>query len=112
MKYKEFTNESLVMMHHGACGALAVDDELHRLGLEPRFKIRETPDWKKHAEYLETEMASRGMIFAMIDWCETQRVARADADQSPALSQREASSSPTDPAALLSKRIAAIIKRG
>jgi hypothetical protein len=112
MNYKVFTNESLVMMHHGACGALAVDDELHRLSLAPRFQIRETPDWKKHAENLETEMARRGMIFDKIDWCETQRVACAsDADQSPALSQREACSSPTDPAALLSKRIAAIVKR-
>jgi hypothetical protein len=79
MNYQVFTNESLVMMHYGARGALAVDDELNQLGQEPRFRVRETPDWKKHADDLETEMTKRGMIFDVIDWCENQRVGPPDA---------------------------------
>jgi hypothetical protein len=79
MNYQVFTNESLVMMHHGARGALAVDDELSQLGQEPRFRVRETPDWKKHADDLEAEMTKRGMIFDVIDWCDNQRVGAPDA---------------------------------
>jgi hypothetical protein len=39
-------------------------------GEEPRFRVRETPDWKKHAAALEAEMLKRGMIFKVIDWSE------------------------------------------
>jgi hypothetical protein len=70
MNYQAFTNDSLSMMLHGIRGVLAVDDELNRLGKEPRFRVRETPDWKKHAADLEAEMHSRGMIFDAIDWSE------------------------------------------
>jgi hypothetical protein len=67
MKYQAFTNDSLAMMHHGARGALAVDDELSKLGEEPRFKVRSTSDWAEHAADLETEMLRRGMSFEPID---------------------------------------------
>jgi hypothetical protein len=39
---------------------------------EARFRVRETPDWKKHASELETEMLKRGMYFEVIDWSEDQ----------------------------------------
>ena len=39
---------------------------------DPKFKVRETPDWKKHAANLEAEMLKRGMIFEVIDWDEGQ----------------------------------------
>jgi hypothetical protein len=32
MNYQGFTNETLIMMYYGARGALAVDDELTKLG--------------------------------------------------------------------------------
>jgi hypothetical protein len=67
MKYQAFTNDSLAMMHHGARGALAVDDELFKLGEEPRFKVRATSDWAEHAADLEAEMMRRGMRFEAID---------------------------------------------
>ena len=67
MKYQAFTNDSLAMMHHGARGALAVDDELSKLGEEPRFKVRSTPDWALHAADLEAEMLRRHMSFEAID---------------------------------------------
>src|ERR1700749_1434250 len=67
MKYQAFTNDSLAMMHHGARGALAVDDELSKLGEEPRFKVRATSDWAEHAADLEAEMLRRGMSFEAID---------------------------------------------
>ncbi len=72
MNYQAFTNDSLLMMHHAARGALAVDDELNELGREPRFRVRETSDWMKHAADLEAEMLRRGMTFDGIDWTERQ----------------------------------------
>jgi hypothetical protein len=61
MNYHAFTNDSLTMMYVGIRGALASDDALSGLGEEPRFRVRETPDWKKHAGELESEMLKRGM---------------------------------------------------
>jgi hypothetical protein len=104
MNYRTFTNESLIMMHHGARGALAVDDELHSLGKEPRFRVRETADWKTHADGLESEMAKRGMIFDVIDWSKNRT-------QPPALPNPEPCYPPIDSSTLLSNRIAAIIKK-
>ena len=70
MNYHAFTNDSLLMMHHAARGALAVDDELNRLGQQARFRVRETPDWVKLAADLEAEMLRRGMVFDGIVWAE------------------------------------------
>jgi hypothetical protein len=72
MNYQAFTNDSLTMMYEGIRGALASDDALSCLGEEPRFRVRETPEWKKHAADLESEMLKRGMAFEMIDWSENQ----------------------------------------
>ena len=72
MNYPAFTNDSLTMMYEGIRGALAADDSLRGSGEEPRFRVRETPDWKKHAADLEIEMLRRGMIFKIIDWSEDQ----------------------------------------
>ena len=72
MNYPVFTNDSLTMMYEGIRGALAADDALNRQDQETRFRVRETPDWKKHAADLETEMLKRGMFFEVIDWFEGQ----------------------------------------
>jgi hypothetical protein len=72
MNYPAFTNDSLTMMYEGVRGALAVDDALKAEGRETRFRVRETPDWKRHAAELESEMLKRGMFFAVIDWSEDQ----------------------------------------
>jgi len=68
MNYQAFTNDSLIMMYEGVRGALAADNAFKEHGDEPRFRIRETPEWKAHAADLEAEMLSRGMIFEVIDW--------------------------------------------
>lgn len=68
MNYQAFTNASLTMMYEGIRGALAADDALIGLGEEPRFRVRETPEWKTHASVLEAEMLRRGMFFEVIDW--------------------------------------------
>jgi hypothetical protein len=70
MNYQAFTNDSLTMMYEGIRGALAADDALARQGTEIRFRIRVTPDWKKHAGELESEMLNREMFFDVIDWSE------------------------------------------
>jgi hypothetical protein len=67
MNYQAFTNETLILMHSGARGALSVDDELATLGEELRFKVRDTLNWTLHITELETEMARRGMVFEVID---------------------------------------------
>ena len=74
MNYQAFTNDSLTMMYEGIRGALAADEALKDQGVEPRFRVRETPDWKKHAGNLESEMLRRGMFFDVIDWSEDQGV--------------------------------------
>jgi hypothetical protein len=74
MNYQAFTNDSLTMMYEGIRGALASDDALGGLGEERRFRVRATPDWKKHAGELESEMLNRGMFFDVIDWSEDQPV--------------------------------------
>jgi hypothetical protein len=72
MDYQAFTNESLTMMYEATRGALAADDTVERQGGEPKFKVRDTPEWKKHAADLEAEMLKRGMLFDVIDWFEGQ----------------------------------------
>jgi hypothetical protein len=57
------------MMYEGIRGALAA---LKGQGEEPRFRVRETPDWKKHAADLDAEMLKRGIMFEVIDWSEDQ----------------------------------------
>jgi hypothetical protein len=59
-------------MYQGVRGALATDDALKRQELETRFRVREAPDWRKHAADLEAEMLKRGMFFAVIYWSEDQ----------------------------------------
>jgi hypothetical protein len=72
MNYQAFTNDSLTMMYEGIRGALAADNALTRQGMETRFRVRETPEWKLHAADLEAEMLKRGMIFEVIDWDDGQ----------------------------------------
>jgi hypothetical protein len=79
MNYQVFTNDSLTMMYEGVRGALAADDALKRQGEETRFRVRETPDWKKHAADLEGEMLKRGMFFEVIDWSQDQGAASVQA---------------------------------
>ena len=71
MDYQAFTNESLTMMYAAVRGAMVADDAIEHQGQEPRFKVRDTPEWKKHAADLEAEMLRRGMVFEVIDWHES-----------------------------------------
>jgi hypothetical protein len=68
VEYHAFTDDSLATMYFCVRGALAADDEFTALGAEPRFRVRETPMWKKHATDLEAEMLSRGLVFELIEW--------------------------------------------
>jgi hypothetical protein len=68
MNYQAFTSDSLRMMYAAIRGALTSDDLAERQGDEPKFKVRDTPDWKRHAADLEAEMLRRGMLFEVIEW--------------------------------------------
>ena len=72
MDYTAFTKDSLTMMYEAVRGALAADDALKRQGIATQFRVRETPEWKKHAVDLEQEMLKRGMFFDVLDWSEDQ----------------------------------------
>jgi hypothetical protein len=72
MDYQAFTNGSLTVMYETVRGALASDDAQEQRGEDPRFRVRETPEWKKHAAALEAEMLKRGMLFSVIEWHEAQ----------------------------------------
>jgi len=120
MNYQAFTNDALSMMHYSIRGALAVDDELRRLGAECRFRVRENDDWKKHADGLEAEMSQRGMTFVPIDWLEVEEGAGAAdaAALQPEIAALGGGPAPVGPAsevaegtdARLKKRMAAFIK--
>ena len=45
---------------------------LFRVGLKGNYRVRATPEWKKHAADLESEMLKRGMMFDVIEWDEGQ----------------------------------------
>jgi len=119
MNYQAFTDETLLLMHHAALGAVAVDDELNKLGRESIFRVRETPDWLGHAAGLEAEMRRRGMRFDAIKWSEhrTSSPRRANAasltgqDGVPKdpIPMREGR--PVESAALLRNRIAVMLRR-
>ena len=72
MNYRALANDSLTMMYESVRAALVSDDGLRAQGGESRFRIRETPEWKKHAADLEKEMLRRGMWFTVIDWTNGQ----------------------------------------
>jgi hypothetical protein len=72
MNYHAFSNDSLIMMYEGIRGALASDDASEGQGEQPRFRVRETIEWKQHAGQLESEMLRRGIFFNIIDWSEAQ----------------------------------------
>ena len=72
MDYRNFTNDSLLMMYESIRGALASDDAQKLAMQEPRFRVRETTEWKEHAGGLEAEMLRRGMQLNLIDWSEDQ----------------------------------------
>jgi len=72
MNYAAFSDDSITVMYEVIRGALASDDAAKELGVEPRFRVRSTLEWKKHAVDLEAEMVKRGMYFAAIEWHERQ----------------------------------------
>jgi hypothetical protein len=72
MNYPAFTDDSLKMMYKAIRGALASDDALEGQNELPRFRVRETPEWRRHAADLEMEMIKRGVIFDVIDWSSGQ----------------------------------------
>jgi hypothetical protein len=78
MEYKAFTDDSLKMMYEAVRGALTSDDGLKAQNGEARFRVRETPEWKRHSADLEREMIDRGMPFDVIDWSRGQAPFRVD----------------------------------
>ena len=68
MDYGAFTDASLKMMYEAIRGALKADDEFEANGEEPKFRVRATPEWKRHAGSLEAEMLKRGLPLDIIDW--------------------------------------------
>jgi hypothetical protein len=72
MNYPAFTNDSLTMLYEASAGPSLRMTHFKRQGMEIRFRVRETPEWKLHAAELDTEMLQRGMYLNVIDWSEDQ----------------------------------------
>jgi hypothetical protein len=72
MNYQALTNDSLTMIYESIPGAFAADNALKAQGEETRFRVREMPEWTKHAADLEKEMIRRAMLFEVIDWTSGQ----------------------------------------
>ncbi|SEB93922.1 hypothetical protein HAP47_0020085 [Bradyrhizobium sp. 41S5] len=72
MDYGAFTDASLKMMYEAIRGALKADDEFEANGEDPKFRVRSTPEWKRHAGSLEAEMLKRGLQLDIIDWTNGQ----------------------------------------
>lgn len=70
MNYQAFTNESLIMMYEAIRGALASDDAQQANGDKPKFRVRETSEWRKHANHLKREILRRKLPVRAIDWSE------------------------------------------
>ncbi|MHC1946208.1 hypothetical protein IF803_17645 [Bradyrhizobium sp. UFLA06-06] len=68
MEYDAFTDASLKMMYEAVRGALEADDEFAANGEEPKFRVRSTAEWKRHASNLEAEILKRGLQIDIIDW--------------------------------------------
>jgi hypothetical protein len=68
------------MMYEAVRGALAADDALETKRADPRFRVRQTPEWKKHAADIEVEMLKRGVRFILIDWTDGQDTLLFDRD--------------------------------
>lgn len=118
MNYQAFTDDTLLLMHHAARGALVVDDELSKLGQAGKFRVRHTTDWIEHAAGLETEMRRRGMSFEAINWSEDGALGVVEAPalaDCGAVQDEEATAvgdegQAVDPVARLRSRIAAALK--
>jgi hypothetical protein len=116
MNYQAFTDDTLLLMHHAALGALAVDDELNKLGQAPRFRVRGTSDWIEHAAKLEAEMQKRGITFDPIKWS-GDAASRSDLADAPSLAGPEGEatlvteSQTGEGAAQLRNRIAAMLRQ-
>ena len=68
MNYQALANDGLTLLYETIRAALKADDSLTSGGDEPRFRIRDTGEWRKLAAALETEMIKRGMMFEVIEW--------------------------------------------
>ncbi|WP_076863176.1 hypothetical protein [Bradyrhizobium mercantei] len=66
------TDASLRMIYEAIRGALEADDECEASGKDPKYRVRSTTEWKRHAGDLEAEMLKRGLAFDAIDWTNGQ----------------------------------------
>lgn len=118
MNYHAFTDDSLLLMHHAARGALAVDNELSRLGRQTRFRVRETAEWIRHVAVLEAELHRRGIRFDAIKWSAAWGPAPHLADAA-VMAERGAApkaaapnqDKPADSATVLRNRVAGMLRR-
>jgi hypothetical protein len=60
MNYQAFTNDSLTMMYEGI--PAPADEALKRQGMEARFRVRETPEWKLHPAELDGNARTRNDV--------------------------------------------------
>ena len=67
MNFTKLSTNGLLMLHKGVADALASDDATPP-GTEPKYGVRETPDWKAWSDAIEAELRSREATFTRIAW--------------------------------------------
>jgi hypothetical protein len=76
MNYPAFTNDSFTIMYEGIRGARAANNDLKTKSPETGFRVRETPDWKRHAGELESGCFKRGMFLTSSTGRKSRKIRR------------------------------------
>ncbi len=66
-KYEEISNGSLKELHESIKKAIKADKETPN-GQDKPYGVNEFPDWKEHAEAIESAMTKKELEFEPIIW--------------------------------------------
>ena len=67
MNIPGFSTNGLLMMHASIIQALAIDDNIVE-GNEKIYGVRDSVDWRQHADAIELELNNRSVNFSAITW--------------------------------------------
>jgi len=71
VKYENFTDTGLRMMHDAVHKAIAADSVAMKRGEPLPCRTSDTKDWRDHAEGLEDEMVRRNVPFIPVRFLDT-----------------------------------------
>jgi hypothetical protein len=78
MRYANFTDSGLILMHEAVRKAISADSAAIKRGDPPPCMTSETQDWRDHARGLEDEMVKRDVPFIPVRFLENGNDPRVD----------------------------------